>query len=225
MAEYAGVQEERVIADEKATLDGLGESVVVEVFNPLSMPFRAQFARSLPVSAQLSDEERRLAALSGVPAIKDGGGVGHVKSYIVVEPGKTMKLPANVAQNVVRQMVTYIIQQRGNKGLVSDPHLRREVEEEIIVNYHSIVEAQTLDSEEQFQKQLAELNNPDSVDNVQRILQNETAFPTERVANESPSEVSTEIPESPSGMGSEDSWGEARVQPAKRPVGRPKTKA
>lgn len=223
MATVGFTEEVETVAD-KPILEGLGESVIVEIFNPLSDTFRAKFSRSLPQAPNLSEQDRRVAEIGGIDVRKDGGAVGHTSAqYIEIPAGKTLKLPGDIAQIVVRQMTTYIIQQRGNKSLVSDPAKRREVEEEVIVNYKSVLQNQVLKPEEQFQKQLDEINNPESMDNIKEVVA-EQSFPTE-VSNGPAPEIPKEVPSQDSPERPDNSRSEAGNRTAKKPVGRPKKEA
>lgn len=222
MTQYAGFTEEVEQGEfDKALLEGLGESVVVEVFNPLKVPFRAKFARSLPQAPQLSEQEKKISQQIGASLSKDQGqGQSHATSYIILQPGETKKLPGNVAQVVVRQMVTYIIQQRGNRGLVSDPKLRRDVEKELVINYRSMIQTQTLTPEEKFQAQLDELNNPGGVDTA--AVEEEVAFPGIGNTNEQVGLIENSPETGRPDSGSQDGTGAAKHaggRPKKQTVG------
>lgn len=178
--DIAGTPLESEAPQLKATLDGFGADRIVAVFNPLSVPFRAKFARSVTQSPQMSQQDRRMAEL-GVPVSKDGAPQAHMSQYLVIEAGQTINLPGDVAQVVVRQLVNTILMRRnaGTKSyMLADPKARQDVEQEVIVNFNSVVQEQTHSSEEIFEQQLKELNTPNGAQTLkERAIEPE--FPTE----------------------------------------------
>lgn len=144
-------------------LDGLGENTIVAIFNPLSHPFRVQYARTLASNTSKSDDRRKVEEKLGTTLDKDmNSSVGHAVQYHVLKAGQTENLPGDIAQLAVRQLVTYILFQRNkdkNSYMIADPHARSEVEKEIVIRIQdnvSFFNQQT--TEEYTNKQIDELN-------------------------------------------------------------------
>lgn len=118
------------------TLNGMGESVVVTIHNPLSSDFRVQYARSVVQGAQLSKEQQFAREKAGLDLTKEQSPQAHSVKYLVLKSGESINLPGDIAQIAVRQLVNYMIQAR-HKGQASmplaDAHARNSVEQEVIV--------------------------------------------------------------------------------------------
>lgn len=204
--------------ESKSTLNGMGESFIVQIYNPLPQPFRGQFSRSVVQSAPLSDQNKRMAEL-GAPVTKDmGQSQAHVIDYVTIPPGKTINLPGDIAQVVVKQMTNYILQVR-NRGkgslLISDPKARQDVEREIIQNYESIAKTTDKSPEEVIRSQIEELNK------TPKEAINEPSFPE----NPPPGQgVSYQSPETPQAPEPANTVSPGEGQPRRKP-GRPARKA
>lgn len=224
--DVVGFVEEVGSSDIKSSLDGFGESMVVEIFNPLSQAFRAKFARSVTGGAPFSDQDKWVAEKGGVDVRKDSA-TQHVSQYYIIPAGQSRKLPGDIAQVVVRQMVTYIIQATGQKSKVADPFTRQQVEKDIIINTKTMIDyANQEPMDKKIDRQIDELNNPDSTKDVKELVE-EKAFPTEAL-NEpelTEPEVPETLPEQVSGVGQASSGSATGVGNSPKPVGRPKKKA
>ena len=132
--------------DVKPLLDGASSLEYVELLNPLTDDFAVRVAQDIPVNmpfnigkdasgktAQLTNTERDAAQLYGL-ALKnpDFQGRKHIVNDTVIRAGRTLIFKGNDAQTAVRQLVNEILQREGNKRLMADPNLRRQVEERII---------------------------------------------------------------------------------------------
>lgn len=123
-------------SDIKPILNGVGEDKVVGVINPLPQDFRVQYARSLVQAAPLSPEGQFAREKAGLVLSKDSRPVAHVAQFLILKAGETKNLPGDIAQTAVRQLTTYIIGVRyaGQRHKpIADPHMRNQVEQEIIV--------------------------------------------------------------------------------------------
>jgi hypothetical protein len=155
--------------NQTSLLTNLRSHHVVKVFNPLSRDFTGQVARSVSeVDTRYVDktiESLRLRNDSH-PVMK------HVTQTITLPQGKSMNLPGDVAQVIVYQLVNEIMGLRGHKATISDPDLRRGVEEEVILNTEDLrMQVSTLNIEDQLNKQIENLNR-ESISN-ERVAENE----------------------------------------------------
>lgn len=170
-------------AFDKATLDGIGESFVVEIFNPLSVAFRVKYSRSIPQAFAPTEQEKKAAELIGAPLSRPDS-LSQTVQYLLLEPGKTMRLPGNVAQVAVRQLVTEILQRRGQRNKLADGFARKGVEDEIVLSVKPMMDWVNQPSPQTtFDNKLAELNNP-SIQEVNTNKASEEAFPSERANNQ-----------------------------------------
>ncbi len=145
--------------DTGSRLDGLDVDSVVTLRNTLNVPFRVLFGRTVvaPPRESEADRQKRLRMTElGVPTAKQGGTVDHVQDTVTIPAGQTMRLPGNIAQIAVRQMVTWILQARNQRKKVADVYARRMVEDELIVSVvtNSIEEMNQRDE----QAEIAKLN-------------------------------------------------------------------
>lgn len=154
-----GASLEENIADIKPVLDGFGPDKIVEVLNPLSQDFRVKFSRSVSSTPMPTDHERRMAEL-GVPVQHTGSPQAHVGQFVVLPSGKTMKLPGDIAQVAVRQLVNEILQRRGKRSSLADAKSRQDVETEVIYNHTTLIQTVNETPEESLNRTLNELNDP-----------------------------------------------------------------
>ena len=211
IGEIAGAPiEEKFDEQSKSRIDGIGENFVVELFNPLTVAFRVKYARSIPQAFSMTEEEKKAAEYIGA-AITRQDSQAHSIQYLILKPGETMRLPGNVAQVATRQLVTEILQRRQQRNKIADPFARRQVEDEIIISVKPMMDWVNQPSpQEAFDQKLAELNNPDSKLNMREMLQEEQAFPSERVNNESTTkEPLTTLSENTNANGTGNSRGES----------------
>jgi len=164
----APLPEEQV--DFRPMLEGVGEDKVVAVFNPLTQDFNVQFARTLAQPAPLNPEQQ-FARDRGLILNKTAMPVSHVVQYHILKAGQTENLPGDIAQVAVRQLVTYIIGQRYHRKAtkpIADPHVRHQVEMEVIVGpVRSTVDVLNhLSVQEQTKQEIEGLNSPQTVEPV-----------------------------------------------------------
>lgn len=133
----------------KPTLEGANEHQYVEILNPLPDDFAVQVAQDIPVNAPfvVKDQDENPLGEADVMRTygvglrnKDFKGRKHISNVTVIMAGQTINLKGNEAQVAVRQLVNEILQREGKRRLMSDPHLRREVESRIIKNRGSVQE-------------------------------------------------------------------------------------
>lgn len=166
-------------------LDGASENEYIEILNPLSVVFSARVASSRPVNAPVrvvvnentptatrnEDDIRRNYGLD--LRNPDHASLAHIAQSIEIGPGKTVRLPGNEAQVVVKQLVNEILQREGRKLFIGDPSARQEVEDRIILKRGSMSEffgQQAINVREELNKGLDD--------------DTEQSFPTEDVAGE-----------------------------------------
>lgn len=133
----------------KPTLEGASEFEFVTILNPLPDDFAIQVAQDIPVNMPfvVKDQDENTLSESDVMRTygvglrnKDFKGRKHVSNTVIVKAGQTINLKGNEAQVGVRQLVNEILQREGKRRLMSDPHLRREVEDRIIRKRGSVQE-------------------------------------------------------------------------------------
>lgn len=123
-------------AEPGSLVAGLGEDKVVAVYNPLSVNFQVQYTRSRVGAPQLSPNEVFAREKAGVDVSKTNNPMHHQIQFHILKAGQTENLPGDIAQIAVRKLVTYILQNRTEKGrpkMVASPSARREVEEEVVL--------------------------------------------------------------------------------------------
>lgn len=143
---------QEIATDVKPTLDGASEYEYVTILNPLTDDFAVRVAQDVPVNmpfnigkdlsgktAQTTLSERDAAQTYGL-SLKNPDFVGrkHIINDTIIPAGQTINLKGSEAQVAVRQLVNEIMQREGNTRLMSDPELRRKVEERIIQKRGSI---------------------------------------------------------------------------------------
>ena len=132
-------------AEYEPALNNATRDEVVEILNPMTIDFMAKVGVTktamMPVRINNPNNtsiktEADLAA-KGIPGFRNpdkGGGVIHVANSVPIPAGQTIKQPGDVAQVIVRQLITTVIALRGDKLKISDPETRRKVESEVIIS-------------------------------------------------------------------------------------------
>jgi hypothetical protein len=157
----------------KSLLVNLRQHHVVQVHNPLSDDFTWQVARSV-VQYDQRYEDQTISALNmrntSHPTMQ------HVTQKITIPAGSTMKLPGDVAQVVAKHLVDEIMNREGHKQTIGDPHLRKEVEERILLNINDLrSKISTQSIADQLDQQIRDLNQEETV--AEEATTNEQAFP------------------------------------------------
>lgn len=195
-------------------LDNASEYEFVTVLNPLTDDFAIRVAQDIPVNIPFDITKPTATTQSGGDVIRNYGlnlknpdfsSRNHITNNVIIKSGQTLNLKGNEAQVAVRQIANELMQREGNGRLLSDPTLRREAEERIIISRGSIqdlMDNKLVTPRDQLNAAIKESNE----------VQDEQAFPglTE--------------PESPIGTvgeGIKDS-GAKNISPKKRSPGRPK---
>ncbi len=140
----------------KSLLTNLRSHHVVKVFNPLSEDFKWQVARSVSeLDTRYVDQTIDKLNLRNDmhPTMK------HVSQTVTLPQGKALNLPGDVAQVIVKHLVDEIMNRRGHKSTIGDPDLRREIEEDVILNTEDLrSQLSNLTLEDQLTKQIEDLN-------------------------------------------------------------------
>lgn len=151
MAIGPGAIQENIVAPE-ATLAGASEYEYITILNPLSDDFVVRVGQDVPVNmpfnigrdisgktSQTTLSERDAAQTYGLSLKNpDFQGRKHIYNDTVIKAGQTINLKGNEAQVAVKQIVDAIMQKEGKTRLLSDPTLRKEVEDRIIMHRGSI---------------------------------------------------------------------------------------
>jgi hypothetical protein len=118
---------------------------LIEILNPMTYDFIARVGvtktAQMPVRINNPNNtsiktEGDLAA-KGIPGFRNpdkGGGVIHIANNVNIPAGTTIKQPGDVAQVIVKQLITAVISVTGDKLRISDPETRRQAENRIIVS-------------------------------------------------------------------------------------------
>lgn len=134
------VQEQ--VTDNSSLLDSATEFEYVTIFNPLSDDFAVAVAQDIPTNMPFEvrqDTSGRTSAITKDEASArqvyglnlknpDFQSKRHVVNQAIIPAGKTLNLRGNEAKVAVRQLVNEILQRQGQKRLMADPNVRREVE-------------------------------------------------------------------------------------------------
>ncbi len=127
------------------TLEYATRDEVIEILNPMTVDFVAQVGvtktANMPVRINNPNNtsiktEADLAA-KGIPGFRNpdkGGGVIHVANKVPIPAGTTIRQPGDVAQIIVKQLITAVISLRGQNIMLADPETRRNVEREVIIS-------------------------------------------------------------------------------------------
>lgn len=135
------------------TLDGASEFEYVTILNPLSDDFQIAVAQDIPVdmpfqirkdgnTSTITNSEQDARQVYGLglknpdhPSFKR-----QIMNNAIIPAGKSVNLKGNEAQVAVRQLVNEILQREGKTLLMSNPKLRKEVEDRIIIGRGSVQE-------------------------------------------------------------------------------------
>ncbi len=132
-------------AEYEPTLNGATRDEIIEILNPMTYDFVAKVGVTktamMPVRINNPNNtsiktEGDLAA-KGVGGFRNpdlGGGKVHIANPVPIPAGTTIKQPGDVAQVIVKQLITAVISIRGDRLKISDPETRRNVEREIIIS-------------------------------------------------------------------------------------------
>lgn len=165
---------EPATADYIPALDGATRDEIVEILNPLDRDFIARVGVTrnahMPVriTPNVSGEEFREADLSraGITGFRNkdlGGGRVHVSNTVRIPAHGRIRQPGDVAQIIVKQLVTAIIQMRDEKLKIADPATRKAVENEVIISRRSMSElfgaAGPMTVDEQIEAKVREAND------------------------------------------------------------------
>jgi len=132
-------------AEYEPSLNGATRDEVVEILNPMTFDFMAKVGvtKTAMTAVRINNPnntsirtEADLAAkgIAGFRNPDKGGGVVHIANNVPIPAGTTIKQPGDVAQIIVKQLITAVISIRGDKLKISDPETRRQVENEVIVS-------------------------------------------------------------------------------------------
>lgn len=133
-----------------ARLAGATEYEYVTIHNPLLDDFVIQVAQTKPVdtpfkirkdgvTSTISNTEQDVRNTYGL-ALKNPNhrSNAHILNTAVIKAGGTINLKGDEAQVAVRQLVNEIIQKEGRTRLLADPHVRKEIEDRVIVATGSV---------------------------------------------------------------------------------------
>lgn len=131
----------------KPSLEGSSEYEYVTILNPLKDDFQVLVAQDIPVNVPfqirngtgLVQSERDVSTQYGIPLKNpDHTAKKYIYNQAVIPAGMTMNFKGNEAQVVVKQLVDAILQIEKKSRLLSDPVLRKEVEDRIIMKRGSV---------------------------------------------------------------------------------------
>lgn len=181
--EVAGIIDDASLNQEiKSLLEDFKENDIITIRNTLNVPFRGKFARSVPHDQALNKQDRRMAEL-GAPVTKDGNSLAHTAQFVTIDAGQSLRLHGYAAKVVARQLVTEIIQRRNGRNKISDPKTRRDIEEEVVMNWKKHESAVLETPDESFDRELRELNDP-MYQVAKKEEKHEQSFPTESLPDD-----------------------------------------
>lgn len=134
--------QQQAVEDVKPLLEGVTEYEYVTILNPLSDDFAVRVAQDIPVNMPATIRNGTGLIQTGQDVVRNYGldiknpefrGRKSIITDTVIKAGQTINLKGNEAQVAVKQLVNEVLQREGNKRLLADPNLRREVEERIVV--------------------------------------------------------------------------------------------
>lgn len=136
----------------KPLVDGLDENYYVEILNPLSVDFMGRVSSSRPADrpltvvtnkmtptiTQTEDDIRRNYGLN----LKNNDHLSqvHFAQTVTIPAGKTIRLPGNEAQVIVRQLVNILMDKEGRKLFKGDSFARREIEDRVVIKQGTMSE-------------------------------------------------------------------------------------
>lgn len=168
-----------ILDDVKPLLEGASEYEFVTILNPLTDDFAIRVGQDVPVNMPadiraktgLIQNESDVTRTYGLNLKNpDFQGRKHIVIDTVIKAGQTINLKGNEAQVAVRQLVNEILQREGQKRLMADPTLRREVEERIVISRGSVqdlMDSNLTSTRTQIDEAITKSNE----------AQNDTAFP------------------------------------------------
>ncbi len=184
--------------DPKSLLTNLRQHHIVHVHNPLSEDFTWSVARSvIHMDSRYRDQfiEKLNMRNDSHPTMN------HVQQKITIPAGKSMKLPGDAAQVLVKHLVDEVIARGGQKNMQSDPVVRRTYEEQVILNINDLkTQLSSQSIEEQLEQQLKDLNQEEPKGSIAHAT-TETSFPSLDSARQG--DGSATIPDPPPGTGVE----------------------
>lgn len=138
----------------KPTLDNATEYEYVTILNPLPDDFQVNVAQDVPVNMpfqirqdtsgktqSLTHDERDAQQVYGLSLKNpDHQAKKYIYNRAIIPAGQTMNFKGNEAQVVVRQLVNEIMQRSGQRRLMADPTLRKQIEDQIIQRRGSVQE-------------------------------------------------------------------------------------
>lgn len=141
-----GTQQE-IASDIRPLLEGVSEYEYVTILNPLSDDFAIRVAQDVPVNLPITIRGKTAVTQSGHDVVQGYGldlknpdfqGKRHISNDTIIKSGQTINLKGNEAQVAVRQIVNELMQREGNGKLLSDPTLRQQAEERVIITKGTI---------------------------------------------------------------------------------------
>ncbi len=171
-------------AEYEPALEGATRDEIVEILNPMTYDFEAKVgvtkSAMMPVRINNPNNtsirtEADLAA-KGIPGFRNpdkGGGVVHIANNVSIPAGTTIKQPGDVAQVIVRQLITTVISIRGDKLKISDPETRRRVEKEVIISRRPMSELFGAGGPITVEEQMAA-----AVEQANKVTSEERGFPS-----------------------------------------------
>lgn len=152
------------------TLDGAGEYEYITILNPLTDDFQVMVAQDIPVNmpftirdpTSMVKDERDVTMNYGLQLKNpEHTAKKYIYNQAIIPAGKTMNFKGNEAQVVVRQLVNEILQRSGKNRLMADPHLRQQIENDIIIargSVQDILDSRLVTPREQIETALNQSN-------------------------------------------------------------------
>lgn len=188
-----GAAPEPQITSWTPALEGATRDEIITILNPLTVDFEGRVGVTqnamMPVRINNpqgfpTNSESALAAkgISGFrnPDLK--GGRVHIANKVTIPAGQTVRQPGDVAQVLVKQLVTAILSIRGEKMKIADAEARRKVEDEIIIHRQAMSDlfgsaGGPVSVEEQLRQAVERANQENTAEEVFPQLKAEQAQP------------------------------------------------
>lgn len=128
-------------------LNGASEYEYITILNPLTDDFAIRVAQDIPINMPFQLQKPTESTQSGNDVVRNYGlnlknpdfvSRKHITNDVVIKSGQTLNLKGNEAQVAVKQIVNELMQREGNGRLLSDPTLRREAEQRVVIKRGSI---------------------------------------------------------------------------------------